>query len=709
MECVILRSDVDNRGYFRGFCMQKGVSCKQHKFSSLMQSNLLSLWRTRAVAISLALIGAGAYFFMASPAFAAAPTGFTSQTYSDANGDGTVETVTIVVNGSEALTTCTVTAASGEIATDWTYTGNSIGGSISEGSCVTATATITFTLTGTNANTTSHTTAPTIAYDNDDADASVRNATGILGTVAAQNITDGAKPIFLTAVTGDNNADGTVDRLVMTFSESVVITDGGSDDDITLVASSGTATVAEGVYAATASTLTYTISASATGNTAITVNPTYVVLGAGSIKDVSTNEMLNGETVTGTDGAGPVLMSSTPDSGDVNVSITSTVVMLFSEAINTGSFTWSHLSGGPASTAFTSAWTVGNTTLTLTATGNLSSGYHSVDVTAAPDTATNAFAGANTATADPIIFTVRSTSESTSSATTEATYEIDVTSPNGGEELAPGDLATITWTSDSSNGSLSFVNINLMYEMDGSTVQETIVEGTSNDGSYTWTVPNIESSEVKIQVVGTDLVDALVTDESDDYFSVTSEEEATDAEDEDSDDVVPSTGETGLSPVTGEEEEISDVEAGMYVRSVYFDTVYYIDEIDGELVRRPFTDAQTYFTYQNSWSSVETVTDATLPTLSLGSPMLPKAGVVLVKVQSDARTYALEEVDGEVFLRWITSESAAQSLFGSDWADYVIDVSATLFPRFEQGDDVDSADDYDADADAMKTREEVNS
>lgn len=147
----------------------------------------------------------------------------------------------------------------------------------------------------------------------------------------------------------------------------------------------------------------------------------------------------------------------------------------------------------------------------------------------------------------------------------------------------------------------------------------------------------------------------------------------------------------------------------MYVRSVYFDTVYYIDEIDGALVRRPFTDAQTYFTYQNNWSAVETVTDATLPTLSLGAPMLPKAGVVLVKVQSDARTYALEEVDGEVFLRWITSESAAQSLFGSDWADYVIDVSATLFPRFEQGDDVDSADDYDADTDAMKTREEVNS
>ena len=40
------------------------------------------------------------------------------------------------------------------------------------------------------------------------------------------------KPAILSAVTGDNNADGTVDRLTLTFSESVVITDGGTDNDI---------------------------------------------------------------------------------------------------------------------------------------------------------------------------------------------------------------------------------------------------------------------------------------------------------------------------------------------------------------------------------------------------------------------------------------------------------------------------------------------
>ena len=48
---------------------------------------------------------------------------------------------------------------------------------------------------------------------------------------------DAAKPAILSAVTGDNNADGTVDRLTLTFSESVDITDGGTDNDITLTAS----------------------------------------------------------------------------------------------------------------------------------------------------------------------------------------------------------------------------------------------------------------------------------------------------------------------------------------------------------------------------------------------------------------------------------------------------------------------------------------
>ncbi|MBI1908300.1 hypothetical protein HYS28_02700 [Candidatus Uhrbacteria bacterium] len=263
--------------------------------------------------------------------------------------------------------------------------------------------------------------------------------------------------------------------------------------------------------------------------------------------------------------------------------------------------------------------------------------------------------------------------------------------------------------------------MNIAYSTNNGDSYTAIVSDTANDGSYTWTVPDIDSDQVFIRIQGTDLATVLAYDRSDSEFTIgtvaasddedtTDEDEDTSSDDSDtaetSDDVtVPSSGETGASPVTGETEEISAVEAGMYVRSVYFDTVYYLEgQDDGSIVRRPFMDSQTYFTYFDSWDEVETVTDATLPTLTLGAPMLPQAGVVLVKIQSVAKVYAIEG-DGE--LRWVTSESVAEEIYGEDWADYVIDIPDTLWPRFDQGDDIDSDEGFDTSN--MKTRMEVNS
>ena len=136
-----------------------------------------------------------------------------------------------------------------------------------------------------------------------------------LGTVVSGTITetDGAKPVIMSAVTVDSNRNGTVDQVILTFSEQVDVTDGGTDDDITFVASSGTAVIIAGTYtAADTTTLTYNVTASATGNTAITITPTYATGGSGSIKDnaVGTpNEMANNETVAGVDGAAPVIIA----------------------------------------------------------------------------------------------------------------------------------------------------------------------------------------------------------------------------------------------------------------------------------------------------------------------------------------------------------------------------------------------------------------
>jgi hypothetical protein len=82
--------------------------------------------------------------------------------------------------------------------------------------------------------------------------------------------------------------------------------------------------------------------------------------------------------------------------------------------------------------------------------------------------------------------------------------------------------------------------------------------------------------------------------------------------------------------------------------------------------------------------------------------MLPAPGVVLVKIQSDPKVYA---IDTDSTLRWVPDETTAITLYGANWADYVIDLEPTTFARFDVGEDM-TADD-EVDLDGMKTREEL--
>ncbi len=182
---------------------------------------------------------------------AIAPSGFTSQTYEDSDGDGTVDQVVIVIDGSEALSVCDVTNI--EVGTDWTYDGKDIGGSLSSDdthihTCDMATATVTLKITDANASTTGHITAPTIAYINAGDAGSIANDTDVLGTVEAVDITDGAAPVAISSTYKDTDTDpdGIVDRIDVTYSEiigSSIFTEDEWSFPInphTLVVSSGT-------------------------------------------------------------------------------------------------------------------------------------------------------------------------------------------------------------------------------------------------------------------------------------------------------------------------------------------------------------------------------------------------------------------------------------------------------------------------------------
>jgi hypothetical protein len=263
-----------------------------------------------------------------------------------------------------------------------------------------------------------------------------------------------------------------------------------------------------------------------------------------------------------------------------------------------------------------------------------------------------------------------------------------IVSQDNGETTTPlstQEQTAVTWTS---TGTIPYVS--LYYSLDGGLSWVNLAGPMANQGMLVFTMPGDWGNDVMIKVEGTDL--AIILD------TLTSESIAL------VEPVTPSANDTGAnslsppilsyteltapSPVTGLEELVSSVEIGDYIRSPYFSTVYYVTE---DFERRPFMDAQTYFTYENSFDKVKVVSDATLPLLNLAGPMLPKPGVKLVKIQSDPKVYLVEENPDDAYrpiLRWISSEELAINLYGEDWAKKVIDIPVTLFARFEIGDPI---------------------
>lgn len=106
------------------------------------------------------------------------------------------------------------------------------------------------------------------------------------------------------------------------------------------------------------------------------------------------------------------------------------------------------------------------------------------------------------------IFTITSGAEADS---------INVSSPNGGESFVGGSTENITWATTGT----AITNVNLFYSIDGGGNYSAITTGESNDGSYTWTVPSVETSLAVVRLVGTDGSSTVDTDDSDAVFLIT--------------------------------------------------------------------------------------------------------------------------------------------------------------------------------------------
>ncbi len=93
----------------------------------------------------------------------------------------------------------------------------------------------------------------------------------------------------------------------------------------------------------------------------------------------------------------------------------------------------------------------------------------------------------------------------------DAVFVIDNTPPtvtltalNGGQLLRGGAVFTITWTA--SDAHFGPTPIALAYSLDGGSTYTDIVTATANDGEYAWTVPEVETTTVRVRVTATDLV-----------------------------------------------------------------------------------------------------------------------------------------------------------------------------------------------------------
>lgn len=247
---------------------------------------------------------------------------------------------------------------------------------------------------------------------------------------------------------------------------------------------------------------------------------------------------------------------------------------------------------------------------------------------------------------------------------------VRVTSPNGGEMLQPGARTWITW--DTTGSAMEFVHIT--YSTDDGVTFTTIATGVPNSGSYAWRVPDVYASHAFILIEATDLVAVLASDRSDADF------------------VLNGARPTAPSPVTGVLEEIVDVLPGDLVQSPSFSTIY---AIDGDGARRPFELPGVLNTYDVAEEEVRTVTDATLPTLPLGVPMLPKPGVTLVQFPLARTVYAVEGSSSYAILRPIHSEAIAEAMYGEDWKAYVWTLPGNYRDFYHSGSEIVTVFDVD--------------
>ena len=122
--------------------------------------------------------------------------------------------------------------------------------------------------------------------------------------------------------------------------------------------------------------------------------------------------------------------------------------------------------------------------------------------------------------------------------------------------------------------------------------------------------------------------------------------------------------------------------------------VYYVGT-DGK--RHAFPNEKAYFTWYTGFDGVLSLDSSTLSSMPLGTNVTYRPGVRMVKFTTLGRVYAVSRYGT---LRWVASESAATSLYGSAWNTKIDDISDTFFSDYTFGADINTAADFNVTSEA---------
>jgi Viral BACON domain len=92
--------------------------------------------------------------------------------------------------------------------------------------------------------------------------------------------------------------------------------------------------------------------------------------------------------------------------------------------------------------------------------------------------------------------------------------ELDVTAPNGGENWSVNSSHLIKWITPN-----NVDNVKIQVSTNNRSTWSTVINSTPNDGQYSWSIPNTQSSQCFIKI--SDTTNSSLFDESDAAFSIT--------------------------------------------------------------------------------------------------------------------------------------------------------------------------------------------